>query len=402
MTLHLRAFVLAACLIVLVLQAGLMYARAVEARVDEVLVPDVLPIKNLGLALQQQAFRRPDLLPVYGSSEMEYFTGPYTGSTFFASAPTGFGLFSVGAGGTTPLLILERLAAIGPDVHGKKVVILASPTFFRGDDRVRQSYYGGNFSPLHAYEVVFGGSLSPGLQRTIAGRMLDYPATLEREPLLRFGLERLVGDGPVDRLLLRAAMPLGWVRSFILKAQDHWHTVNAVRSTGTAVSQDVRHAQPLDWDALRQDAERLAREQSASNEFGFDDEYWQENRAELKRQRGRLTDKTFLNTVKQEFDWTDFELLLQGLRELGAEPLILSVPMKGVYYDYWGVSSRSREAYYRRIQLLADRYKIPVHTFAEADASPYFTGDSRSHPSQLGWLAYDQAIDAFYHGTRRK
>jgi len=54
--------------------------------------------------------------------------------------------------------------------------------------------------------------------------------------------------------------------------------------------------------------------------------------------------------------WSDFELLLRGLRELGAEPLILNAPMKGSFYDFWGVSSGARRVYYRKVHELADTY----------------------------------------------
>ena len=401
MTLHLRAFVLAGCLVGLTLQIGFGYARSYEARAVYTHAADLTPMKHLGLALQEEAFREPDLLPVYGSSEFEAYAGPFTASAFFAAAPTGFSVFAVGAGGMTPLLILERLAAIGEDVRGKKVVILASPTFIRGDDRIRQTYYTGNFSPLHGYELAFGDSLSPDLRRQVAERMLEYPSTLKDEPLLRFGLERLVGDSIVDEVLLDLAMPLGRLRELMLRAQDHWITSSQPDTTGATPELPGSHRGTPDWHALRPEAEVLARAQSGSNAWGFDDDYWGEHGADLTRQRGRLTDQAFLRSVKQDADWTDFELLLRGLRELGADPLIISVPMKGAYYEYWGVSERARDGYYRRVRLLAESYRIPVRTFAEADGDLLFNGDERSHPSQLGWLAYDQVIDAFYHGHLR-
>lgn len=405
MTLHLRALLLAACLLGVLLQAGLGYARSVEARAVYALAPSLAqPIKHLGLALQAEAFRQPDLVPLYGSSELEAYPGPFTATQFFDGAPTGYRVFGVGAGGMTPLLILERLAALGPEVKGKPIVILASPTFIRGDDRVRQSYYNGSFSALHGYEVVFGSSLSPELRRKVAERMLEYPAPLDDEPLLRFGLERLTGDTLLDRLQFQLAVPLGRLRALLLRGQDHWLTVSAAaeEAASTASRTPPSRAGPLNWTTLQHQADQLARERSANNTWGFENAYWKTRGADLRQQRGRLTDKAFLRSVKQDADWTDFELLLRGLRELGARPLVLSVPMKGAYYAYWGVSQRARDGYYRRVQTLVQRYGIPVHTFAEADGDRLFTGDERSHPSQLGWLAYDRAIDAFVQGARHK
>jgi hypothetical protein len=49
-------------------------------------------------------------------------------------------------------------------------------------------------------------------------------------------------------------------------------------------------------------------------------------------------------------EWIDFELLLRGLNELGARPLLLSIPIDGRYFDRFGVGRRFRDLN-RRIML---------------------------------------------------
>src|SRR5690606_11073549 len=124
--------------------------RREEARYVHALAPQQFTIKGLGVGLQTEAFRQTDLLPVYGSSEVDSYLGPFHPSDFFDAYPTGFTVFPVGAQGTTALIVLQKLAAIGSELQGKKVVILISPTYFRKNDRVRQEYYAGNYSRLQA------------------------------------------------------------------------------------------------------------------------------------------------------------------------------------------------------------------------------------------------------------
>src|SRR5262245_32484505 len=56
--------------------------------------------KNVGLVLQREALRHDDLLPFYGSSDVDdERISPYHARDVFAQAPTGFRVFTVGAAG---------------------------------------------------------------------------------------------------------------------------------------------------------------------------------------------------------------------------------------------------------------------------------------------------------------
>ena len=128
---HLGPALLAVVVVVAAVIGGDLYARRLEARYVHALAPELFQQKMQGSALQAEAFRQPDLLPLYATSELDTFVGPYTASEFFRTYPTGFMVFSVGRQGTLPLIILQDLAAVGSDLRGKKVAICASPTFFR-------------------------------------------------------------------------------------------------------------------------------------------------------------------------------------------------------------------------------------------------------------------------------
>src|SRR5262249_18606854 len=172
---HLRAASLALSLIACLLVGATLYANWLERRYVHVLVPAEFSQKYLGSALQRAAFDQPDLLPVYGSSEwyiQKPYQDPYRAVNIFRGEPTGFAVFPIGYGDTTDLLILQRLAAVGPKLRGKKVVISLSPTWFF--ERLQEPHraYAGNFSRLHAGAVVFSTDLSFDLKQSIARRML--------------------------------------------------------------------------------------------------------------------------------------------------------------------------------------------------------------------------------------
>ena len=43
-------------------------------------------------------------------------------------------------------------------------------------------------------------------------------------------------------------------------------------------------------------------------------------------------------------------------------------------------------------------FGVPLRDFAEHDGDTDFLLDFGGHPSAVGWVYFDQAIDQFYHG----
>lgn len=393
---HLAPALIAVVLVLLALLGFERYAESIEGRSLEALAPLVFEQKTQGSALQEAALRRADLLPIYGASELVLYAGPYHAGRLFASFPTGFGVFPVGKEGATALIVLQDLAALGGDLDGKRVAITLSPTtYFNRRDMLLADAYQGNYSRLHAAATIFGNDLSPVLRRDVARRMVRKPDTLGRDPLLAFAAERLAADAWLESLLYRAAQPLGQVWLRTLRLQDHWETLEAIRQQ-PELTPPRRRAATLDWPSLAAAAEAEYRQQADDNPFGFDDEIWRVNQARLPQQFETRNDGGFLGALQQASEWTDLELLLRTIRELGAEPLILSQSIKGVYYDYQGVSAQARSRYYLRLEDLCRKYDVPLLDFADHDADPWFLRDLGSHLSPKGWVFFDEALDRFY------
>ena len=105
--------------------------------------------------------------------------------------------------------------------------------------------------------------------------------------------------------------------------------------------------------------------------------------------------------MRQSAEWTDFELLLRAIRELGGEPLILAIPMHDAYYDHLGMSAATRSLYGERLRALAAAHGATLVDFAGSPARD-FTVDPAPHLSGEGWLRYGQALEQFFHGRARE
>jgi len=391
-----RLWSAAAALVLLVVAfaATTMHARGVETRYVHTLAPQMFPQKTLGIALQRAAFRQPDLLPLYGSSDVNV-PNAHHASALFREYPTGFTVFPVGSIGSSSLNWVQALAAVGPDLYGKKVAVSVPVKAFM-DEAVDRHAYAANFSPLHASALAFSTRLSFALKQRAARRMLQFPATVANDALLRFALERLADGSWGSRTLYYASLPLGTLHNAVLRLRDHWETLGflrAQRGLRTVLPQPA----PLDWTELMRRAVQEARGKATHNVFGFGDDFWAAHAPEIVRQKGMYASQATQPDVERGAEWTDFDLLLQVVRALGGEPLILSIPLNGAYYDYLGVPAATRHAYYERLRQLAKAHEVQVVDYAEYDSDKYFSVDAGMHLSAEGWVYYDYALDAFFH-----
>ena len=85
------------------------------------------------------------------------------------------------------------------------------------------------------------------------------------------------------------------------------------------------------------------------------------------------------------------------MNELGARPLLLSMPIHGGWYDYVWVTYTARRAYYEKLRGISARYHAPVVDFADHDADQSFCRDPMGHLAPNGLVYYDQVFDGFFH-----
>jgi D-alanine transfer protein len=396
---HLFAFLVAGVLLLAALLAGITYASGLETRYVYALAPLNYPQKGLGNALQRVALQQPDLLPLYGSSELRT-GGQFNASEIFKSEPTGFTVFPVGRPGADAIIMLQELASAGSAVRGKKIALSISWISFL-DARTPGDDYAFNFSTLNATELAFNTDLSFEVRQGAARRMLQYPGTLTSSPLLKFALERLADGSPIGRALLYAVSPLARLYIWTNELQDHWQVLLYIFGR-----HDLRpglELQPgtLDWPVLIAKGEEAARKSSTNNSYGADNDIWNQYADEWLGEKNDLANGKFQQVLRASAEWNDLRLLLQAARELGAQPLLLSAPIHGPFFDYRGVSAQERGIYYQEFRQLAGPFNAPAAMFEEHEYDLFFLEDPTGHPSTKGWVYYDQVLDAFYHGSLR-
>jgi len=394
---HLASAGVALLLLIASLAGGFAYARTVEDRAVHALAPQLLVLNSQGSALQQAAFRQSDLLPVYGSSELITLAEHYGAVPTFRTYPTGFAPYQVAEAGVTSLVMAQAIATVGPEVRGHKVVISFTPSMFTAK-MIKTNEYGWLFSPLHAYGLLFNPQLSLETKHRAAHRMLNYPATLFKDPVLRFAAKHLAGDSLLDQALYVLACPLGLAQTLVLTVQDHAETLSMIGALSNPGATVPRTPARIDWHALKARAAREQMQTANNNPYGFDNVVWrtyfQGRHVPLPAASGDMAYQYNLDT---SVEWIDLDLLLRVLTELGARPLLLSRPVNGAYWEAMGVSQDARDTYYKHLRSLAQQYGVPVIDFKAHEMDRFFSIDTLSHTSRKGWVYVNETLDAFYH-----
>ena len=383
---HLFAALIAGSLVTVMVWFGWMLAVSLEHRTLPANVSEVFPQKNQGLAFQRAAVHGRNVLLLYGSSEL-LKPIPDKSSDFFSTAPTGFRVSPVGKAGTTSLIVVQKIGALGAELSGKKIAISLSPSWFL-IPALSPHFYEGNFSLLAANEMTFDGAFDFALKRDIATRMLHFPDSLTKSPLLELALRRLSSDTWLDRIVFCALWPMGKLQTTILHLQDHFEALIQILTEPEA-KPPALHRQTIDWPKLTAEANKAPNPNSGETGERFGG--WDEETL------SRGGEAAFLARMNDAREWIDFELLLRGLAETHARPLLLSMPIDGAFFDQAGISRSAREVYYARIRSLARRYDFPLVDFVEHDSDPAFLEGHHYHLTAKGWLFYNRALDDFFH-----
>src|SRR5215831_3675917 len=371
---HLISALIACAIVIAILCSGRMLAIQLERKTVHRIAPKDFFIKNQGLAFDRAAACTPDILLLYGSSEL-IDPIPNRASDFFAAAPTGFEVCPVGKAGATSLIILQKLGALGRELRGRKVAIsLSASSFLR--PAVRSDFYAGNFSSIAASNVLFGNAIDFDLKAAIAKRMLQFPDTLAEDSLVELAARCFASGRPSDRMILMAIWPLGKFKNAMLDLQDHFEALVYIFAGGRPVP---------DW--LRRDHSNTVHTHKAKKP-----------KHELLDTLRPARDAAFRSRIAGAGEWTDLDLLFRTLAELKADPLILSMPIDA--YAATGVSRSAREVYYERMRELAGRYHVPVVEFEQHDADPGFLIARREHPTPRGWMVYDRALNDFFRTNK--
>lgn len=100
------------------------------------------------------------------------------------------------------------------------------------------------------------------------------------------------------------------------------------------------------------------------------------------------------HSYAESLEYDDFQLMLDILKEAGAKPLFVIIPVNGAYYDYTGFPQKGRQDYYNRIKQQISESGFTYADYSDHEYDPYFMRDT-IHIGWKGWVYLDEDMQKF-------
>ncbi|MGG3563017.1 D-alanyl-lipoteichoic acid biosynthesis protein DltD [Neobacillus rhizosphaerae] len=343
------------------------------------------PFMFQGKFVQQKMLEDPHFLPIYGSSELARLDR-FHPSNYFKETNADFTPFLIGRGGTESLIHLLNFSEHTKQLKGKKIVFILSPQWFQpnGTD---ESHFVPNYSALQGYDFAFNKNIDPVIKKRAIKRLLTF-SPIENDPILSTIYKAEISKDPWVKREASFVRPFGYAYRNLLEKKDLYYTLAGGISRTRDFSPKVKNKS---WGELESLAVKFGEKKSTNNHFYIANNQY----SKIKKMVPSLKDKKQGSSYGESPEYEDFQLVLDVLKENGAQPLFISVPVNGKWYDYTGFPKEGRISYYQRIKNQIESEGFQVADFSNHEYDPYFMKDT-IHIGWKGWVYTDHAIIDYY------
>lgn len=326
-----------------------------------------------GTLIQQRLFKHNDeFYPIYGSSELEK-DDPFNPAIALNSHNASRKPFLIGTGGNTDLVNGIELASNYDELKGKKIAFIISPQWFTNHGLTNQNF-DARVSQNQINQLFHQKNMSDELKQRYAKRLLQFKHVHNKD----FLKATVKHNGKTDG---------NYISNF---KENQLVKIEAIKSLANFKDVPLEHVKPVtsekaSWSEMRDVAAQYGEAHSKSNEYHIRDKYWkliQANKRRVKR------DYEF-NINSPEFN--DLKLLVDTIREAGADVEYISIPANGKWYDHIGVDLEKRKPVYEKINRVVTENGGQIYDLTDKDYEPYVITDA-VHIGWKGWVYIDERI----------
>jgi len=374
-------------ILALVLFAGIvffpvswMYNLVPEDRLKESAI-SLEPNMFQGTYLQSEMLKSSTYIPIYGSSEMSRWD-PFHPSNYFEINSASFTPYLIGKGGMTSIIHDLNFATHAVQLKNKQMVIIVSPQWFvkNGTD---EQHFAPNYSSLQAYQLPFNKGVDEQVKRKLMKRLMVYDAV--KSDAILYQLYDAYLNDKKNKFTLLSVPAKAYISA--LKKKDLFFTLQKDKETNRHQSDAVKDKT---WEELRAQAEKYGENRTQYSQFHIQDNVYKKKKDQIKRNKGKNKGHSY----GESLEYDDFQLMLDILKESGADPLFVIIPVNGEYYDYTGFPKKGRQDYYTRIKNLINDNGFSYADYSSHEYDHYFLRDT-IHIGWKGWVYLDEDMQKF-------
>jgi len=331
-----------------------------------------------------------DSIPVFGSSELSAADKIAYPPELFQQGNSDFNMVLIGRGSMQSLHQAITVGALSDEIASRKAVLIVSPQWFT-EEHLSSTAYASRFSEQLYVEMLKNSDISEQTKRAIAHRveemLQDSPAQLAgaKDALSVYLSGQASGALRLERAVTDRFS--AWKQKTILARE-----IKNLKDQTDYTGQKKVQVEEIDFSALMRAAQREGELACTNNDMYIYDEYYDLYvRDSMEEKHNSQTEESY--GISPEYG--DLRLFLDVCRETGIEPLIVNIPVSGIWYDWTGFPKDDREMYYQNIRDICKEYDVEVADFSDKEYEPYFLKDIM-HLGWKGWVYLDQAVYQFY------
>lgn len=325
---------------------------------------------------------------VFGSSELSAADDLAYPPSLFNAGYSDFNMVLIGRGYTQSISHAINLGALQDNIKNNKVVLILSPQWFT-EEHTSSAVFCSRFQELMFVEFLQNRNISKNTKIAVTNRMnellVEDPVTLERVKKYQ------------DIYLYHSLNPITYgemaVYNLFEESKQRFELNRELKKIKSSGDPDnFVKAEQIDFRALLEEAECLGEKSCTNNEYGVYNDYFD---TYIRDKYDSYKDANSNSSYVTSREYDDFSLFLDICQETGIEPLIVSVPVNGRWYDYTGFPAEDRQIYYQKIRTACEEYGVEIADFSGKEYELYFLKDIM-HMGWKGWVYLDEAVYEFY------
>lgn len=331
-----------------------------------------------GTLVQDKMYQSDAYYPIYGSSELEK-DDPFNPAILLNNRnQVSKKPFLIGTGGSTDLVNAVELGSQYGNLKDKKMAFIVSPQWFTKNG-LTQDNFKARISKAQLNQLFNQEQLSPELKQRYAKRLLQFKDVENRAYLEK------VAQGKTQKN-----------KNYLSKFNDEQlKKIEAIKSVYPLRKSPVSHIDPItskndSWNDMMTEAKVYGAKHTKTNEFGIRDEYWDL----IKKHKRKINRNHEFRENSPEFK--DLELLVDTLREAGADVDYIIIPSNGKWYDHIGIDKDRRQKIYQKIDKTIVDHGGQTYDMSDKDYEPYVVSDA-VHIGWKGWVYITKNIDEHMH-----
>lgn len=344
-------------------------------------------IRDRGGVLKDEMHKENDLM-ILGSSELASPVDQLPANIFpFSGAEYDVSIY--GRAYTQSLqhaTIISNIQDISAD---DKIAIIISSQWFNDEPGIKSEDFLVNFSEKQFYDFFNNEKIKKENKIYYAKRISDLLRSSGEYNEERIYANLYYRDNLISKIGLTFLSPYYKFKNYMLDIKDKVQSIKLLKNLSNKSQKNIKE---INWENEYKKAEDEGKSKVTNNDIYVDDDYYDNNlRNVYDSLKNRLENINLLKS--KELD--DYKFLLEICKDNNVKPLIILMPVNGIYYDYLGFSKEKRTEFYDTLEMIAKDYDFETLNLQNKEYEKYYMYDVM-HLGWKGWLNINEEMYKYF------